>query len=147
MTRRTLPGVYRALAATAAAALLLAACSGGDPGGTAAKPCDGLLERADPAVALPARIPAGVENAVFYKTQRAGATTLWFAQAPGDDVVVVRDAVADTFEKAGFAIESRDEEPPAEAEFQFTTDKEEGSVQVTPLCAGHVTVRWRLGPR
>ncbi|HVF04057.1 MAG TPA: hypothetical protein VNA20_04390 [Frankiaceae bacterium] len=135
--------MYRAVAL----ALLLSACAGGDPAGDAAKPCDGLLEPADPSVTLPPRLPAGVADPVFYKTQRAGATTLWFAHASGDDVVVVRDAIAGTFESAGFTIESRDEEPPAEAEFQFTAAKDEGSVQVTPLCAGRVTVRWRLGPR
>jgi len=59
----------------------------------------------------------------------------------------VRDAIADAYEKAGKTIESRDEEPPAEAEFQFTTATEEGSVQVTPLCQGRVTVRWRIGPK
>ena len=130
-----------------AALLALTACSGDDGSGVAATPCSGLLKQANPGAALPARIPAGVTDAVFYDTRELGATTLWWAQAPGDDVVAVRDTVAGVFERAGYSIDSRDEEPPAEAEFQFTTAKEEGSVQVTPLCAGHVTIRWRVGPR
>ena len=130
-----------------AAALVLTACSGDDGSRTAAQPCDGLLKQADPSAALPPRLPAGVDAPVLYDTQKLGATTLWFGQAAGDDVVAVRDAIADVYERGGFTIESRDEEPPAEAEFQFTTAADEGSVQVTPLCTGHVAVRWRMGPR
>ena len=127
-------------------ALAASACTGTDDPG-AGRPCDDVLRSADPAVALPARLPTGVTDPVLYDTQKLGATTLWFGQAAGDDVVAVRDAVAGVYERGGFTIESRDEEPPAEAEFQFTTAGEEGSVQVTPLCEGRVTVRWRLGPR
>ena len=130
-----------------AALLLATACSGDDGSKTAAKPCNGLLKQASPDAALPARIPSGVTSPVMYDRQQLGKTELYYGQAAGADVVTVRDAIAATFEQAGFTIESRDEEPPAEAEFQFTTAKDEGSVQVTPLCAGHVTIRWRVGPR
>lgn len=130
-----------------AALLLAAACSGDDGSEVAAKPCDGLLRQADTTVRLPARIPSGVTNPVLYERQQLGATELYYGQAEGADVVTVRDTIAGAFERAGFSIESRDEEPPAEAEFQFTTAKDEGSVQVTPLCAGHVTIRWRVGPK
>ena len=131
--------------------LALAACNGGggapdDDAGTAA-PCEGRLEPADPSLALPPGIPAGVDRPVLYKTQKAGATTFWFGHAPGGDVVAVRDAIAAAFERAGLTVESKDAEPPAEAEFQFSAAKEEGSVQVTPLCEGNVTIRWRVGPR
>ncbi|HWL36640.1 MAG TPA: hypothetical protein VNQ77_10625 [Frankiaceae bacterium] len=133
-------------AAVLAAVLALTACSGeADPGSSV--PCDGKLKTAAADAALPARLPSGVESPVMYDTQKLGATSLWFGQAQGDDVVVVRDAISGVYEKGGFTIESRDEEPPAEAEFQWTNDEEEGSVQVTPLCAGHVTIRWRAGPR
>lgn len=128
------------------AALLMTACNGTDdpaPG----KACDGLLKPADPAITLPATLPAGVADPVLYDTQRLGATTLYFGHAPGADVVSVRDAMATAYEQAGKAIESRDEEPPAEAEFQFSAAADEGSVQVTPLCQGRVTIRWRIGPR
>jgi hypothetical protein len=127
-------------------ALVVAGCSGGDDN-DGAQACAGRLKTADPAVQLPARLPTGVTSPVLYDTQQLGATSLWFGQATGTDVVTVRDAVLATYERAGFTIESRDEEPPAEAEFQFTSAKDEGSVQVTPLCDGHVTIRWRLGPR
>ena len=128
------------------ALLLLTACDGTvDP--APGKPCDGLVKAADPAVTLPASLPAGVADPVLYDTQKLGATTLYFAQAAGADVVSVRDAIANAYEGAGKTIESRDEEPPAEAEFQFTTATDEGSVQVTPLCEGRVTIRWRIGPR
>lgn len=135
--------MHRALLAVA---LVLTGCSGGDDH-DGARPCDGQLRTADPKVALPARLPTGVTNPVLYDTQQLGATTLWYGQARGTDIVAVRDAILATFERAGFEIQSRDEEPPAEAEFQFTSAKDEGSVQVTPLCEGHVTIRWRLGPR
>lgn len=127
------------------AALTLTACTADEP--EAAKPCDGLLEPADPAVTLPATLPAGVDAPVLYQTQKIGATTLYFGHAAGADVVVIRDAIANVYEGAGKTIESRDEEPPAEAEFQFTTATEEGSVQVTPLCQNTVTIRWRIGPK
>lgn len=129
-----------------AAALALTGCSGeADPGATV--PCDGKLKAADAKAALPARLPSGVQSPVMYDTQKLGATTLWFGHAEGGDVVSVRDAVQAVYEKAAFTIEGRDAEPPAEAEFQWSTAEEEGSVQVTPLCVGHVTIRWRAGPR
>lgn len=130
----------------ASLALLGVSCTGGGAEETA-RPCDDVLRTPSAGLALPARLPTGVTDPVLYDTQKLGATTLWFGQAAGADVVSVRDTVAAAYERAGFAIESRDEEPPAEAEFQFTSDTEEGSVQVTPLCSGRVTVRWRLGPR
>jgi hypothetical protein len=129
-----------------AAALALTACTGeADPG--ASVPCDGRLRTAAADATLPARLPTGVQDPVLYDTQKLGATTLWFGQAPGGDVVVVRDGIARVYEAGGFTVESRDEEPPAEAEFQWSKGDEEGSVQVTPLCTGHVTIRWRAGPR
>lgn len=130
----------------ALALVLAVGCSGGDDR-EGALPCDERLRTADPEVTLPARLPTGVAGPVLYDSQELGATTLWFGQAAGADVVSVRDAIVAVYERSGFTIESRDEEPPAEAEFQFTSTAEEGSVQVTPLCQGHVTIRWRLGPR
>jgi hypothetical protein len=135
----------RALLPLALAACAAGACTADKP--DAAKPCDGLLRPADPAVSLPAGIPAGVPSPVLYDTQRAGATTFYYAHAAGDDVVAVRDAIAAAFEVGGLTVESKDAEPPAEAELQFAGTDREGSVQVTPLCRGTVTIRWRVGPR
>lgn len=136
----------RATVLLLAAVLALAGCSGeADPGSTV--PCNGRLKAADAKAALPARLPSAVADPVMYDTQKLGATTLWFGHAEGGDVVAVRDAVEAVYGKAGFTIEGRDAEPPAEAEFQWSTAEEEGSVQVTPLCSGHVTIRWRAGPR
>ena len=135
------------LAATAAAAVLaLSACSGSgdDPGfGTS---CTGLPS-ADPAVTLPVGIPRGVEDVTLTKTVKAGATTFYYGHTEGDDVVKLRDQILAEFENAGLTIESKDAEPPAEAEFQYSAEKDEGSVQVTPLCKGVLTVRWRVGPK
>ena len=131
--------------AAAAALLALTGCNGSEEPRT--KSCDGLLKPASADAALPAGIPAGVEGAVFYEVRKAGATALYYAHLEADDIVAVRDTVAAAFARAGHTIDSRDEEPPAEAEFQFTTPTSDGSVRVTPLCAGTVTIRWRVGPR
>lgn len=127
--------------------LLLAVACGGDPNRAAGKPCDGLLKPADPAAALPAGVPAGVEGATFYELQKQGATNRHYAHAKGGDVVAVRDAIEKAYAGSGIAIEGRDAEPPAEAEFQWSAGDREGSVQVTPLCEGNVQLRYRVGPR
>ncbi len=125
-------------------ALALTACSS-DGSDELGRSCAGLPTATT--VTLPTGIPVGVEDATLYRSQTAGATTFYYGWVRGTDVVAVRDTVATAFERAGLAIESRDEEPPAEAEFQFSGEKDEGSVQVTPLCDGHLTLRWRVGPR
>lgn len=127
-----------------AALLVATACDGG---GAARTSCDGLLKPADPAAALPSGLPAGVDGATFHTLQKQGATNRHFAHAKGDDVVAVRDAVEKAYVDAGITIEGRDAEPPAEAELQWSVGDREGSVQVTPLCTGYVTVRYRVGPR
>jgi hypothetical protein len=126
--------------------LALAACGGdGEPGGSAKPsptPCAGLLEPADPGVRLPDGLPFA-EGHTLYDDARQGATRLWFAHVPGDDVVEVRDTLAAAYESAGFRGITTDAEPPAEAELQFA-GRLEGSVQVTPLCDGVLRVRYRV---
>lgn len=132
------------------AGLLLAgvlACGGAegpvatDPGASAT-PCAGLLEPADPAVRLPAELPSA-SGQTLYDSAKQGATRLWFAHVPGDDVVELRDTLAGAYEAAGFTEITTDAEPPAEAELQFG-GRLEGSVQVTPLCDGVLRVRYRV---
>ena len=130
----------------ALAALLLATACNGDPGENAGRPCAGLLRSPDPSVTLP--VPAGLDGLVVYELQKQGSTNRYNAQlATGDDVVAVRNRILDAFAADGFTIDSLDEEPPAEAEFGWTKDDKEGSVQVTPVCHRTVHVRYRVGPR
>jgi hypothetical protein len=137
----------RAAAVLLAAGLALTACDAAPDPSSQAGCTPEVLRSADPAVMLPPSLPGGVEDPRLYDRQKVGATTLYFAQSEGSDVVSVRDQIAAAYEKAGKTIESKDAEPPAEAEFQFSADAEEGSVQVTPLCQGWVAIRYRIGPK
>jgi hypothetical protein len=131
----------------ALAALLVAtvACNG-DPGGEATRPCDGVATRTpDPSLAM--EVPPGLPEVEPYELQEQGSTDRYNAYAPGRDVVAVRDAIRAEYERTGYAIQGSDEEPPAEAEFQWTKGDREGSVRVTPVCEGRVHVRYRVGPR
>jgi hypothetical protein len=127
--------------------LLAAAACGGGRTDVKGAPCEGLAKPADPAASLPPGVPAGIEGATFYETQKQGVTTRYFAHVAGTDVVAVRDAIERAYASSGAAIEGRDAEPPAEAEFQWTSGDREGSVQVTPLCDGRVQLRYRVAPR
>ena len=130
----------------ALALLVVTACDGGG-NEEATKPCDGLLKPADAAAALPQGLPAGIGGVTFYELQKQGSTNRHNGHAAGTDVVAVRDAIEKAYTDAGIAIEGRDAEPPAEAEFQWSVGDREGSVQVTPLCDGHVHLRYRVSPR
>ena len=124
-------------------------CGAGDapprtarPSGAETRACTGLLASAKPEAALPRDVPA-VDGATFYDKQRQGRTTYYFATAPGADVVTVRDAGRAKLAAAGYQRFESDEEGAAEADLQFD-GPHEGSLQVTPLCAGHVRLRYRL---
>lgn len=134
--RRVLPAMV--------AALLVGACGGGgpDPGGASARPCEGLLSPANPAATLPVDLPAADGQTVYEKATQ-GATTIWFAYARGADVVASRDALKAKFAAAGYTRLDDDAEPPAEAELQFEGTYT-GSVQVVPLCAGYLRIRYRV---
>lgn len=132
--------------------LLLAACGEGEEekekeraAAAFGAACD--LRPADPAAALPADVPAGVEDAAFYLVETQGSTKRYFAYVSGTDVVKVRDDIRAAYERAGVEIEASDAEPPAEAEFEWKKGSNEGSVQVVPLCKDTVRVRYRVGPR
>jgi hypothetical protein len=141
----------RRLVAAAAVPLLLASvgCSDKDEKNkkNAGQPCDGLLKPADPAAALPSGIPAGVSGSTFFEVQTQGATKLYFSYATGTDVVKVRDDVKAAFEQASIEIAGTDQEPGAEAEFEFKKGDTEGSVQVIPYCQGYMRIRYRTGPK
>jgi hypothetical protein len=127
--------------------LLVTACSGGDNGGSAkpsvtAVPCAGMTSPPDEALRLPDELPPA-PDLVLYRLAKQGSTRLWFGHAPGPDVVTVRDDITAQLAASGFTITSEDEEPPAEAELQFSKPLE-GSVQVTPLCDGRVQIRYRV---
>lgn len=139
----------RRVAAGAVLPLLLAGAACRSEGGTseATRSCDGVRQPADPNAALPASLPVGVPEATFYEVQTLGVTKLHYAHAPGTDLVATRDAVKSAYERAGVVIEGSDAEAGAEAEFQFSTAREEGSVQVVPLCKGTLRIRYRVGPK
>ncbi len=128
----------------AALALVVAACGTADPDPAAGKSCDGLLGPADPAAALPAGIP-NPDGATVMSVEVQGATRRYLGRLPGTDLVVTRDRFRDAFQEAGFTIEGTDQEAGAEADLFFTKGEQEGSVQVAPLCDGHLRIRWRLG--
>jgi hypothetical protein len=111
----------------------------------AGKTCN--LKPADANANLPAEIPSGATGATFYEVQTQGSTKRYFAYVPGEDIVKVRDDIKKAFEAASIEIEGTDEEPPAEAEFEWKKGDKEGSVQVIPECKGTVRVRYRVGPK
>ncbi len=128
----------------AAALLLLAGCGGG-AGTQNGGPCEGLLKPADPAAALPSGVPAGVAGATFYEVETQGATRRHYARLPGSDFVATRDTIKAAYEAAGLTIEGTDQEA-VEAEFQWSGNGREGSVQVIALCRDHLRIRYRAGP-
>lgn len=119
-------------------------CGGGAPGraGASPTPCTDHLQPADPSAVLPADLPAAAGQTVYDRATQ-GATTVWFAHAPGADVVAARDELSAQFAAAGYNDLVEDAEPPAEAELQFE-GVHNGSIQVTPLCAGHLRLRYRV---
>ncbi|HVF18904.1 MAG TPA: hypothetical protein VNA14_01505 [Mycobacteriales bacterium] len=145
----------RRIAATSMVAVaLISGCgNGGGSGATTpddgievaatAAPCDGLLEPADPKAVLPADLPA-LPGMTVYEKRLQGATAYYMAHRPGDDVVEVRDeAQALLAADPAYSGLEADAEPPAEAELAFE-GPHEGSVQVLPLCKGHVRIRYKL---
>ena len=124
--------------------LLFAAGCGDDekPTGAYALACKDLTKPADASVALPSDLPAA-DGQVLYEKVAQGSTTVYFAHLESTDVVKVRDAIKEKFAAAGYTKLEDDAEPPAEAELEFE-GKHVGSVQVTPLCEGHVKIRYKL---
>ena len=135
--------VRRALAVSALLPLLaLSACSDGDAAIAAGadKPCS-ALPTADAAAALPTDFPT-FPDVVLYEPSSQGKTTIVFGLIAESDFVKVRDAQVATLKTAGYTIEGTDQES-VEAEAEFT-GAHEGTIKVQPLCAGHVSIRYKI---
>lgn len=113
--------------------------------GDGARPCTSL-PAPDPAAALPTGFPA-LPGQVLYDPGSQGSTTVVFGRVEGTDLFALRDELADRIGAADFRIDGTDQEAvEAEAHFTATTRGlvREGSVRVTSLCAGVLSVRYRL---
>ena len=100
----------------------------------------------DPAAKPPADVPAPTD-ATFYRTVKVGATTLYFAYAPGDQVRARRDALVTLLRTAGYTIKGEDAEANVEAEAQFDGKGHgDSSIQITHRddCASQLRIRYRL---
>ena len=109
---------------------------GSDP----AAPC-ASLPAADPGASLPDGFPV-LAGQVLYGPASQGATTIVFGRVEGSDVVALRDDLAERLATAGYEIDGTDQEA-VEAEAHFSAPRE-GSVKVQQLCAGVLSVRYRL---
>ena len=137
------PAVRRTLALAAVLPILaLSACSDGDAeiAAGADKACS-ALPTADAAATLPADFPT-FGDVVLYEPSSQGKTSIVFGLIADSDFVKVRDAQVATLKAAGYTIEGTDQES-VEAEAEFT-GAHEGTVKVQPLCAGHVSIRYKI---
>lgn len=155
----------RVLALTVAPLTLTAvACSssGGSGGQAAPGPTTEAPAPTTPAATTPATNPAcalvpnaaakppafwpAPTDATWYQTVRQGATTQWFAYAPGHDVRARRDAIKTLFTNAGYELKDQDAEANEEAEAEFEGKGHgEVTVQVIPRegCETQVRIRYR----
>lgn len=141
------------VATTLVAGGLLAGCgddNGGSPGtapgaasGAPAADCAGFAT-STPTDAPPADLPL-IDGGTAYRSDKVGATEIFFVRAPGtaEDLVAVRDAAVAKLTKAGYTLKGTDQEPGAEAEAEFE-GPHEGTLNVQTLCSGQVKVRYRL---
>ena len=76
---------------------------------------------------------------------RPGRTVVAFASLPGrrGDIVQVRDAVLADLRGAGYTVAGTDQEPGYEAEAELA-GTHEGTLKVSPLCAGLLEVRYKI---
>ena len=134
----------RAVAAVVVAALL-AGCGGG--GGTPAarqeEPC-GDKDTPTGAPTPPASLTLP-PDAKLLRVASQGRTVVVFTSTAGgrDDLVAIRDRVLEQLKATGSTVVGTDQEPGAEAEAEVggTFD---GTLRVTPLCAGRVEVRYKV---
>lgn len=102
---------------------------------------------ANPAAKPPANVPTPTD-ATFYQKVPQGATTQYFAYAPGDNVRTRRDAIKTQLSNAGYDIKGTDAEANEEAELEFEGKGHgESSIQVIPRegCETQLRIRYRLG--
>jgi hypothetical protein len=87
-------------------------------------------------------------DATFYEKVKAGATTQYFAYAPGDNVRQRRDAVKTQLSNAGYDIKGSDAEGNEEADLEFEGKGHgESALQVIHRegCESQLRLRYRLG--
>jgi hypothetical protein len=95
----------------------------------------------------PSNVPTPAD-ATFYEKVPQGATTQYFAYAPGDNVRTRRDAIKTQLSKAGYDIKGSDAEANEEADLEFEGKGHgESTVQVIhrPGCESQLRIRYKLG--
>ena len=135
----------RAVAAVALAALLTGCGGGGGgtPGARQEEPCgDKDTPTGAPTPPASLRLPS---DAKLLRVASQGKTVVVFTSTAGgpDDLVAIRDRVLEQLKATGSTVVGTDQEPGAEAEAEVggTFD---GTLRVTPLCAGRVEVRYKV---
>lgn len=96
-----------------------------------------------------AAVPEGFslpEGQKLLEVQSVGKTAVVRASLPGSrgDLVAVRDRVATELKAQGYTLTSTDQEPTFEADGVVTKAGVADSINVRPLCAGRVVVRYTL---
>lgn len=135
----------RAAAAVLAVALL-AGCGGGGSGGAAApsdEPCGDQDTPVGGGAVPPAlELPA---DAKLLRVASQGRTVVVFTSTAGgrDDLVAIRDRTLEHLTSKGSTVVGTDQEPGAEAEAEVAGTFD-GTLRVTPLCAGRVEVRYKV---
>ena len=133
----------RALAGALLVATLVGCGGGTTPAARQEEPCGGKDTpvgggTVPPALALPA-------DAKLLRVASQGRTVVVFTSTAGsrEDLVAIRDRVLDHLKARGSTVVGTDQEPGAEAEAEVggTFD---GTLRVTPLCAGRVEVRYKV---
>lgn len=78
--------------------------------------------------------------------QTTGKTSVVFASLPGsrDDLVAIRDRVAAELETQGYQRTGSDQEPTFEADATVSKNGVDDTINVRPLCAGKVVVRYTI---
>jgi hypothetical protein len=91
---------------------------------------------------LPSDLPT-LPGTWAYQSSSQGATRVWFTTVPGrsDTIVSTRDRLVAAFRQHGYELTSSDQEPGAEADAAFA-GRHPGTIQVRPLCRGHLRVRY-----
>jgi hypothetical protein len=101
-----------------------------------------------PAAGAPDRLPVGLpltSGGTVLRVAAQGRTVVAFASLPGGrgDIVQVRDAVLADLRGAGYTVAGTDQEPGYEAEAELA-GTHEGTLKVSPLCAGLLEVRYKI---
>lgn len=140
------PPLIPALAALAV--LLSGACGGGAERATtaaapsaASAPCP---PPPDPGTALPLDLPLP-PGGVVRTVAEQGRTSVSLLDVPGGvpDIVRVRDEVVQGLVDVGYRLVDTDQEPGFEAEAEVAGPYD-GTLRVTPLCAGVLEVRYAV---